>query len=79
MTLLILGILLGVQAGWWSRDIREKLTSLLTPKSVPSVGVTRGSYKRADELANSSAVISPKTPQKIEFETEEEIRKAGYR
>lgn len=73
---LIIGLILGHHENKISKEfilLKNKLTK--KEKVHPSV-ITRGrEYVEPERLDSNSAVIEPKTPQQIDFEEEEQIRK----
>jgi hypothetical protein len=67
----------GCYFGYVSWKVKEGITKLANTdiklkKKDQSVGVTMGSLK------SSATLVMPKTPQQIEDETREELRKQGY-
>ena len=72
LSTLILGIALGYS---WRElwELKKLVTKPPTTQSQPAV--TPGSYKPANENHQSKAIVTPKTPQLIEFETNERRRR----
>lgn len=77
LTLLLLSI--GGCVGYFFRDIQDRVKRLENAQVKNKPGVTFGSYRKADELAptnrpldKKSGVVIPKTPQKIEWDEQQE-------
>jgi hypothetical protein len=73
----------GCYFGYVSWKVKEGITKLANTdiklkKKDQSVGVTMGSLKPVEEPKSSATLVMPKTPQQIEDETREELRKQGY-
>jgi hypothetical protein len=74
------GLLIGAN---WSE--LQKLRERLEEKPKPRSGVTFGSYKKVDEILpdntrdpnKKSGIVVPKTPQRIEWEANEQRRKTA--
>jgi len=67
-------------AGLYSRDVAKKIEELLSrpkdPEPTPFVTHTeRGFVNENTPLRDDSAIVLPKTPQRLEFEEQEELRK----
>jgi hypothetical protein len=76
MTNLILGIILGLQIGYFSREILSALRRFLNifrPKNTSAV--VGGAYAPKSTTINRSSVIDPKTPQRLEYEIHEAVKK----
>lgn len=81
----LLCFIAGAYSGYQSHLIAE-LRAELKPKPKPKAGVTRGAYKKVDEAspdyhspgpAKKSGVVSPKSPQRVQWEADEERRKTS--
>lgn len=80
LALLIIGLLLGYNV-WKVRDIATKIKKMNDIK--PDVGITPGLYQRANEnnvnQAGETGLVSPKTPQQLEWEEQERLREQALR
>jgi len=83
---LILGIFIGFSIGYLHRELLALTRMVLDleenqekkPEPKPKTeGVTLGSYRPANETKQSSAVITPKTPQQLEYLANDRMRKEG--
>lgn len=80
---LIVGILCAFNAGWYARRAYLMLTHLMSKQSKPNTpAVTRTNRAFVNEnrpLSQDSAIVIPKTPQLLEFEEQEELRKMNLK
>lgn len=75
-----LELIAGFVVGFEERELRELAKRLrkLEEKPMPkTAGVTMGSYRPANETKQTSAVITPKTPQQLEYLANDRMRKEG--
>lgn len=80
MTNTLLGLGIGIFIGYQTFKIRDILrfieaTVLAKPKAAPAVLSGNPALRRPEQIDHSPSIIVPKTPQMIDFEEIEEIRK----
>lgn len=76
--MLLLGLIVGLQLGYYAQLIIERLKELV-PNTPPSTGVTRGSYNEPHTHGRSGAIVTPKTPQQVEFDVAEDLKRMNGR
>lgn len=73
--------IVGFMMGFFYRKIDDRLKILEARK--PETGVTPGSYHRANEnnvnQAGETGFVTPKTPQRLEWEEQERLREEQLR
>lgn len=78
MVLFALGLIVGIQVGWYSEWLKKQVQMIQTRlKSESQSGVTLGLYGRPNP-SRSSSVVMPKTPQEMQRQADEEIQKGLY-
>jgi len=77
----LVGLTLGLQLGYYAQLLKKWLKDLIPkePVAPPTVGITRGSYNEPHTQGKSGAIVTPKTPQQIEYDVAEDLRRMNNR
>lgn len=74
--LVLLSVALGLFVGWYTSLVKRYLQKIVeNTKPRPQSGVTAGAYSEGRAISGSSAIVSPKTPQQLEWERTEDIKR----
>lgn len=84
---IVVGFIGGYSVGYYTRSLVNKIRTLEsrkdTPEPTPEPAITLGSYippkgvSTATDGDNPVGIAEPKTPQRVEYEAEQEIEAEG--